>query len=49
MAIPSIFTPVEIDGRLLVDGGLVRNFPVEENLEMGADYIIGVFVGNQLL
>ena len=49
MAIPSIFTPVEMDGRLLVDGGLVRNFPVEENLEMGADYIIGVFVGNQLL
>jgi len=49
MAIPSIFTPVEIDEKLLVDGGLVRNFPVEENLEMGADFIIGVFVGNQLL
>ena len=49
MAIPSIFTPVEIDGRYLVDGGLVHNFPVKENLEMGADYIIGVFVGNQLL
>jgi len=49
MAIPSIFTPVEIDGQLLVDGGIIRNFPVEENLEMGADYIIGVFVGNQLL
>jgi NTE family protein len=49
MAISSIFTPVEIDGQLLVDGGLVRNFPVEDNLEMGADYIIGVFVGNQLL
>lgn len=49
MAIPSVFTPVEIDGKYLVDGGLVHNFPVEENLEMGADYIIGVFVGNQLL
>lgn len=49
MAIPTIFTPVEIDGKLLVDGGLVQNFPVEENLAMGADYIIGVFVGNQLL
>ncbi len=49
MAIPSIFTPVEMDGRLLVDGGIVRNFPVEENLDMGADYIIGVFVGNQML
>ena len=49
MAIPSVFTPVEIDGKYLVDGGMVHNFPVEENLEMGADYIIGVFVGNQLL
>ncbi|MGW8315898.1 MAG: patatin-like phospholipase family protein [Bacteroidales bacterium] len=49
MAIPSIFTPVEIDGKYLVDGGLVRNFPVEENVDLGADYIIGVFVGNQLL
>ena len=49
MAIPTVFTPVEINGQLLVDGGLVHNFPVEENLEMGADYIIGVFVGNQLL
>lgn len=49
MAIPSLFTPVEIDDKLLVDGGLVHNFPVEENLDMGADIIIGVFVGNQLL
>ena len=49
MAIPTVFTPVEIDGQLLVDGGILRDFPVEENLEMGADYIIGVFVGNQLL
>ena len=48
MAIPTVFTPVEIDSKLLVDGGLVHNFPVEENLEMGADFIIGVFVGNQL-
>ena len=49
MAIPSVFTPVEIDGKLLVDGGLVHNFPVEESIEMGADVVIGVFVGNQLL
>lgn len=48
MAIPTIFTPVEIDGRLLVDGGLVRNFPVEEVLEMGADIVIGVFVSSGL-
>lgn len=48
MAIPSVFTPVEIDGRLLVDGGLVRNFPVTEAKDLGADIIIGVFVSTDL-
>ncbi len=42
MAIPSIFTPVKYQGRLLVDGGIVRNFPVQHVKEMGADIIIGV-------
>ncbi len=44
MSIPSIFTPVEIDGRLLVDGGLVNNFPVSDVRRMGADIVIGVDV-----
>lgn len=48
MAIPTVFTPVEIDGKLLVDGGLVRNFPVQEVLDMGADIVIGVFVSSDL-
>ncbi len=48
MAIPTVFTPVELNGRLLVDGGLVRNFPVEEVIAMGADIVIGVFVSNDL-
>lgn len=48
MSIPSIFTPVDIDGRLLVDGGLVMNFPVTVAREMGADIIIGVDVGTPL-
>lgn len=48
MAIPSIFTPVEIDNTLLVDGGLVRNFPVQEAIDMGADIVIGVFVSEDL-
>lgn len=48
MSIPTVFTPVEIDGKLLVDGGLVRNFPVEEAKSMGADIIIGVFVSSDL-
>ena len=41
MAIPSVFTPVEIDGKVLIDGGLVRNFPVSNVREMGADIVIG--------
>ncbi len=46
MSIPSMFIPFEIDGRLLVDGGLVRNFPVSDVLDMGADIIIGVNVAS---
>ena len=48
MAIPSIFTPIEIDGRLLVDGGVIRNLPVSDAREMGADIIIAVDVGAPL-
>jgi len=48
MAIPSIFTPVRINDQLLVDGGLVRNFPAQEIIDMGADIIIGVMVSGDL-
>ena len=44
MAIPGVFTPVYMDGQLLVDGGLVNNFPADVLKEMGADIIIGVEV-----
>ena len=47
MAIPLVFSPVEMDGRLLVDGGLIRNFPVQESIEMGADFVIGIYVGTE--
>lgn len=47
-AFPSLFSPVEIDGRLLVDGGITNNYPVEELLKLGADYIIGVDVQDDL-
>lgn len=40
-ALPSLFAPVEIDGRLLVDGGVVNNYPIEEIRKLGADIIIG--------
>ncbi len=45
MAIPTAFTPVEIDSLLLIDGGWTRNLPVQEALDMGADIIISVDVG----
>ncbi|AFD05499.1 patatin-like phospholipase family protein [Solitalea canadensis] len=48
MAIPSVFTTVEYEGKKLIDGGVVRNFPVENVKEMGADYVIGVNVGQGL-
>jgi NTE family protein len=43
-AFPSLYSPVEIDGRLLVDGGVTNNYPIEEVKKMGADIIIGVDV-----
>ncbi|MCD6597429.1 MAG: patatin-like phospholipase family protein [Bacteroidales bacterium] len=46
MSIPSVFVPKEIDGHVLVDGGLIDNFPVEDVKAMGADIIIGVDVGH---
>lgn len=46
MAIPTVFTPVAWDSLLLVDGGLVRNYPVKEVKDMGADIIIGSYVGS---
>jgi NTE family protein len=48
MSVPAIFAPVEIDGRLLADGGLVRNLPVDVARVMGADVIIAVDVGTPL-
>jgi NTE family protein len=47
MAIPSLFTSMDIDGRILVDGGLTQNYPILEAKEMGADYIIGIDVGTK--
>ena len=45
MAIPGIFTPVRMDGRLLVDGGLLERVPCIPLREAGADVVIGVDVG----
>ena len=47
MSAPGVFAPVEVDGRLLVDGGIVENLPVDVAKEMGVDQVIAVDVGFQ--
>ena len=49
MSIPGAFAPTQVDERLLGDGGLARNLPVEVARDMGADVIIAVNVGTPLL
>lgn len=49
MAVPGVFAPVELDGRLLADGGLVRNLGVDVARAMQADVIIAVNAGTLLL
>ncbi len=49
MAIPSAFTPVELEGRVLVDGGVVRNLPAVDARELGADVVICSDVSRPLL
>ena len=40
--IPGVFGPVKFDDKLLVDGGIVENIPIDTVRNMGADYVIGV-------
>ncbi len=47
-AFPSLFEPLEINGRVLIDGGVVNNYPVNEVRTMGADFIIGIDVQDGL-
>lgn len=42
MAIPGVFPPVRSEGRVLVDGGLLNNLPVDVARQMGADIVIAV-------
>lgn len=49
MAIPSVFTAVDFKGKRMVDGGIVRNFPVRDVKEMGANIVIGSNVTSGLL
>ena len=48
MSVPGVFAPVEVDGRILGDGGLVDNLPVDVARSMGAQRLIVVNIGTPL-
>jgi NTE family protein len=48
MSIPGVFAPVEIDGRMLVDGGVANNLPIDVVRKMGADIVIAVDISTHL-
>ncbi|MCC6593412.1 MAG: patatin-like phospholipase family protein [Xanthomonadales bacterium] len=48
MSVPAAFAPLRVDGRLLVDGGIVNNVPVDVVRAMGAERLIVVDVGAPL-
>lgn len=48
LSVPGLYPPVNIDGRLLVDGGLSRNLPVDVARKMGADVVIAVNISTPL-
>jgi NTE family protein len=48
MSVPGAFPPIELDGRLLIDGGIVRNLPIDIVREMGAEIIICIDVDKPL-
>lgn len=43
-SLPGVLAPVEVDGRLITDGGVVNNFPAKEVRDKGMDIVIGVTV-----
>ena len=49
MAVPGAFDPVELDGKLLVDGGIANNIPVSVARAMGADIVIVSELGTDML
>lgn len=48
MSVPGVFPPTEVDGRILGDGGLVNNVPIEVARAMGVDVVIVVNIGTPL-
>lgn len=48
-AMPGVLNPVELEGRLLVDGGWAETVPIRAARQLGADFVIAVDVGDSLL
>ena len=49
IALPIIFSPVEVDGKLLMDGGLVNPVPADAAKELGAEFVVAVDVSSRWL
>lgn len=49
MSIPFLFKPVRMNDKVLVDGGMVNNFPVRNMQKRGADIIIGVYLEDSII
>ena len=49
MSVPAVFAACKMEDRMLVDGGIINNFPVDRCREMGADIIIGIDIGDDLM
>jgi NTE family protein len=47
-AMPGVLNPVELDGRMLVDGGWAETVPIRAARQLGADFVIAVDVGESL-
>jgi NTE family protein len=49
ISIPSVFAPHQIEDKMYIDGGLIRNIPVQDAIDMGATYTIAVDVSIPLM
>ena len=47
ISVPTIFAPIELNGTLLVDGGVINNLPVDIVKDMGADIVIAIDVTSE--
>ncbi len=48
-ALPSVFSPIELDGVLMTDGGVANNYPIQEIKDRGAEVVIGIDVQDSLM